>query len=171
MWCGRRDSNSHGLRHWNLNPARLPIPPLPQNDSAGGLKEARSRHLKATDFILSFPASKYINQAHHRGRGFCHKARALSTAPGRRESHAAAGEISVLRLARQTGWIECTYSPRNQPAISSAAGPGSAAYSSASSRHSDSPNPSAPLRLKQRLVSGQFFPDLKPQNVTERMFS
>ena len=28
LWCERRDSNSHALRHWNLNPARLPIPPL-----------------------------------------------------------------------------------------------------------------------------------------------
>jgi hypothetical protein len=26
-WCERRDSNSHGLPHWNLNPARLPVPP------------------------------------------------------------------------------------------------------------------------------------------------
>ncbi len=25
--CARRDLNSHVLRHWNLNPARLPIPP------------------------------------------------------------------------------------------------------------------------------------------------
>ena len=29
-WCGRRDLNSYALRHWNLNPARLPIPPRPQ---------------------------------------------------------------------------------------------------------------------------------------------
>src|SRR5688572_12872195 len=29
-WCERRDSNSHGLPHWNLNPARLPVPPLSQ---------------------------------------------------------------------------------------------------------------------------------------------
>ena len=29
-WCERRDSNSHGLPHWILNPARLPIPPLSQ---------------------------------------------------------------------------------------------------------------------------------------------
>src|SRR5215510_5476342 len=29
-WCGRRDSNPHDFRHWNLNPARLPIPPRPQ---------------------------------------------------------------------------------------------------------------------------------------------
>ncbi len=28
QWCERGDSNPHGLPHWNLNPARLPIPPL-----------------------------------------------------------------------------------------------------------------------------------------------
>ena len=27
-WCERRDSNPHARRHWNLNPARLPVPPL-----------------------------------------------------------------------------------------------------------------------------------------------
>ena len=26
-WCEWRDSNSQGLPHWNLNPARLPISP------------------------------------------------------------------------------------------------------------------------------------------------
>ena len=30
QWWGRRDSNSHTLRRWNLNPVRLPIPPRPQ---------------------------------------------------------------------------------------------------------------------------------------------
>lgn len=29
-WCGRRVSNPHDLRHGNLNPARLPVPPRPQ---------------------------------------------------------------------------------------------------------------------------------------------
>ena len=29
-WWGRRDSNSHTLRRWNLNPVRLPISPRPQ---------------------------------------------------------------------------------------------------------------------------------------------
>ena len=29
QWCGRRDLNSHAVKHWNLNPACLPIPPLP----------------------------------------------------------------------------------------------------------------------------------------------
>src|SRR5690606_5805044 len=28
IWCERGDSNSHGLPHWILSPARLPIPPL-----------------------------------------------------------------------------------------------------------------------------------------------
>ena len=29
-WWGRRDSNSHTSRRWNLNPVRLPISPRPQ---------------------------------------------------------------------------------------------------------------------------------------------
>ena len=29
IWCGRRDSNPHDFRRWNLNPVRLPIPPRP----------------------------------------------------------------------------------------------------------------------------------------------
>ena len=36
-WCGRRDSNPHIFRYWNLNPARLPIPPRPR----GRLKAGR----------------------------------------------------------------------------------------------------------------------------------
>src|SRR5438045_3709599 len=27
VWCPGEDSNLHGLRHWYLKPARLPIPP------------------------------------------------------------------------------------------------------------------------------------------------
>ena len=27
-WCERGDSNPHGLPHWHLRPARLPVPPL-----------------------------------------------------------------------------------------------------------------------------------------------
>src|SRR4249919_3520281 len=37
-WCERRDSNPHALRHWNLNPGRLPIPPL-----------SRGSHSRPTD--------------------------------------------------------------------------------------------------------------------------
>lgn len=28
-WCGRRDLNSHGLLHYRLKIARLPVPPRP----------------------------------------------------------------------------------------------------------------------------------------------
>ena len=31
-WCGRRDSNSHGSHHSDLNAARLPISPRPRPD-------------------------------------------------------------------------------------------------------------------------------------------
>ena len=30
VWCGQWDSNPQALRHWNLNPARMPIPPCPR---------------------------------------------------------------------------------------------------------------------------------------------
>ena len=36
-WCGRRDSNPHDLRHRNLNPARLPVPPRPRAGCAARL--------------------------------------------------------------------------------------------------------------------------------------
>src|SRR5512134_2499119 len=40
-WCERRDSNSHGFPHWNLNPARLPVPPLSRCSSPGVKGHAR----------------------------------------------------------------------------------------------------------------------------------
>src|SRR3954464_8775541 len=36
-WCGREDSNFHGLPHSDLNAARLPIPPRPHRGEARGL--------------------------------------------------------------------------------------------------------------------------------------
>src|SRR6185312_234954 len=45
-WCGRRDSNPHDFRHWNLNPARLPVPPRPQRATTGAsCAVARSREI------------------------------------------------------------------------------------------------------------------------------
>src|SRR4030095_12885578 len=35
-WCERGDSNPQGLPRWNLNPVRLPIPPLSQPLSPNG---------------------------------------------------------------------------------------------------------------------------------------
>src|SRR3954454_803510 len=44
-WCGRRDSNPHDFRHWNLNPARLPIPPRPRGGAqAAALRVAALYH-------------------------------------------------------------------------------------------------------------------------------
>jgi hypothetical protein len=34
FWCGREDSNFHGLPHSDLNAARLPIPPRPHRGRA-----------------------------------------------------------------------------------------------------------------------------------------
>src|SRR5690606_25974313 len=42
-WCGRRDSNPHILRYWNLNPARLPVPPRPRPDESIAGTRLRSR--------------------------------------------------------------------------------------------------------------------------------
>ncbi len=42
MWCREGDSNSHGQAHWNLNPARLPIPPPRQE--ARTIAQFRSRY-------------------------------------------------------------------------------------------------------------------------------
>ena len=42
-WCGRRDSNPHNFRHWNLNPARLPIPPRPQSMHSGSMPRCGGR--------------------------------------------------------------------------------------------------------------------------------
>src|SRR5712691_3958876 len=32
LWCERGESNPHGLSHWILSPARLPVPPLSHAD-------------------------------------------------------------------------------------------------------------------------------------------
>src|SRR5258708_34126646 len=32
-WCERRASNPHAFRRWNLNPVRLPIPPLSRSQN------------------------------------------------------------------------------------------------------------------------------------------
>ena len=42
-WCERRDSNPHGVTHWNLNPARLPVPPLSPSIGVSALRRAAPR--------------------------------------------------------------------------------------------------------------------------------
>ena len=40
-WCARRESNPHVFRHWNLNPARLPVPPRARGRPEGARPIAR----------------------------------------------------------------------------------------------------------------------------------
>ncbi len=75
VWCGRGDLNPQGLiAHWDLNPARLPIPPLPQSKdilqkqltkTAPVRKASQKLGLKAAQpYFTSFPLStKEIQQA------------------------------------------------------------------------------------------------------------
>jgi hypothetical protein len=42
QWCGRRESNPRALRHWNLNPALLPIPPRPHASDTTSRTSVRS---------------------------------------------------------------------------------------------------------------------------------
>src|SRR5690349_20347090 len=42
-WCARRDLNPHIFRYWNLNPARLPVPPRARGPrGAAYSKDARA---------------------------------------------------------------------------------------------------------------------------------
>lgn len=45
-WCLGRDSNSQVFRHWNLNPARLPISPPRHYQNHGGNSEIRTHDTK-----------------------------------------------------------------------------------------------------------------------------
>jgi hypothetical protein len=45
--CERGDSNPHGLLHWILSPARLPIPPLPRSRFKIAVRAHRTKPKKA----------------------------------------------------------------------------------------------------------------------------
>src|ERR1700722_6679302 len=57
-WCGRRDLNPHVLRHWNLNPARLPIPPRPRRAGRPGGAAYIMRRARATIKLGGFAGSR-----------------------------------------------------------------------------------------------------------------
>ena len=71
-WCERRDSNPHAFRRWNLNPVRLPIPPLsrsselypktaPPGIRAAGARGDRYNRRKFKRFALPLPVDHYEN--------------------------------------------------------------------------------------------------------------
>src|ERR1700709_270794 len=65
-WCGRRDSNPHNFRHWNLNPARLPVPPRPLTsimsgrDAAGGGCITWAQRLAANKWAFRHPPGQGV---------------------------------------------------------------------------------------------------------------
>lgn len=75
VWCAREDSNLHDVTHWNLKPARLPIPPRAHVIGMGVLNHNHRP-----------PARKKMNQVSlksENGKFPCH-----STPPAVVSSHA-----------------------------------------------------------------------------------
>jgi hypothetical protein len=61
LWCGRRGSNPHSLRRWNLNPVRLPIPPRPHVVGLEGLEPQPDRYERpALTIELQAPPSAHL---------------------------------------------------------------------------------------------------------------
>ena len=62
-WWGRRDSNSHTSRRWNLNPVRLPIPPRPHVSllKTNGVDDGARTH----DHRNHNPGLYQLSYAHH----------------------------------------------------------------------------------------------------------
>ena len=61
-WWGIRDSNPYALRHWSLNPARLPIPPIPHIGSFReplGMRAFLFTQKSARQYIKDF-ASRFL---------------------------------------------------------------------------------------------------------------
>jgi hypothetical protein len=66
IWCGERDSNSHALRRWNLNPVRLPIPPsphTPEHAERRGLYTRRRVPRRADADVLRFRTAGFAASA------------------------------------------------------------------------------------------------------------
>ena len=63
MWCGERDSNSHALRRWNLNPVRLPIPPSPHTPRQAKRRALYTRRLASRRAGID---ARRIRSAHSR---------------------------------------------------------------------------------------------------------
>ena len=65
-WCARRESNPHVFRHWNLNPARLPVPPRARGHRA---RTSRARCWSAAIARIAAGATVYGLAAFFRAKG------------------------------------------------------------------------------------------------------
>src|SRR5262249_13756391 len=71
FWCPGKDSNLHGLHHWYLKPARLPIPPPGPGARHSGSPQALSTQgrLKESALIDTNRVKRHPSSSHPRGRG------------------------------------------------------------------------------------------------------
>ena len=124
-WCGRRVSNPHDLRHGNLNPARLPVPPRPRvryvRETATSARRAlpgapsgapdgrpRSTPSRKRSITETPNRRRAIRDAHHRGSTA--RARLCTHGSGRGLYHDGA------RMQQQNGAIPWTAQlPRHLP--------------------------------------------------------
>src|SRR5690348_1959183 len=60
-WCARRESNPHIFRYWNLNPARLPVPPRARLKKAPPIARMAVRATRRTG-VRSFKRENRMQQ-------------------------------------------------------------------------------------------------------------
>ncbi len=87
FWCGRRDSNPHGLRHRYLKPACLPIPPRPL---VWGDTNNRGTHVRQPK--LSIGRGLHQSAASSNGQ-------VVINQPPRRRTQARAAASSIAQLS------------------------------------------------------------------------
>src|SRR5690606_38290934 len=87
-WCERGDSNPHALRHWNLNPGRLPIPPLTRPAAPARLPGAPPARAGTCDHRLRRPV---LDPAERRAPGL------ETEMPGRSRAFPRTGGPSRIR--------------------------------------------------------------------------
>ena len=59
IWYAREDSNLHPFRDWNLNPARLPVPPL----ARGRIFRQTVAEVKALFWLLLVTPAREVKTA------------------------------------------------------------------------------------------------------------
>jgi hypothetical protein len=67
--CERRESNPHTFRYWNLNPARLPVPPLSHTKDSCECSKRRdgSAAAEGADWGVTLVVTRRVLRANGRG--------------------------------------------------------------------------------------------------------
>lgn len=140
-WCERGDSNPHALRHWNLNPGRLPIPPLSRGRHRGSLSQAGRESERRDKTECEFPRVSrrlaglprpdvpmdHISTAPPFTRtcnAWCKAALWLWPATSRGSPHSAVRSAATAGLRKRTTPAQPSHVPRKGPGGLNHAGPG-----------------------------------------------